>query len=84
MFWIVFLIGFLIICWPFILQILAPVGKLIIMITYIPVMWIFKLFRRTTTQAEEDKLEEDAAKFAALLLCLTILGLLTWWGFSTI
>lgn len=80
MFWIIAIIILLIICWPYILQLLAPVGKFILIITFVPVIWIFKLFRRPTTQAEEDKLGEDAAKVATLLLCITIIGLLTWWG----
>lgn len=80
MLWFLFAIGFIIILWPLILRILAPVGKFILIITFVPVIWIFKLFRRPTTQAEEDKLGEDAAKVATLLLCITIIGLLTWWG----
>lgn len=80
MFWIIAIIILLIVCWPYILQLLAPVGKFILIITFAPVIWIFKLFRRPTTQAEEDKLGEDAAKVATLLLCITIIGLLTWWG----
>lgn len=83
MLWFLFAIGLIIILWPLILRILAPVGKFILMIIFVPMIWILKLFRRPATQAEEDKLSEDAAKLATALLCLTIMGLVIWWGIQT-
>lgn len=84
MFWIIGLIIFLVICWPYILQLLAPVGKFILLLTYflfgVPVTWVLRIFRKPSTPEEEDKLSEDSTKIATLLLCLTIIGLLTWWA----
>lgn len=83
MFWIIGLIGFLVICWPYVLQLLAPVGKFILLLTYflfvVPVTWILRIFRKPSTPEEEDKLSEDSTKMAILLLFLTIIGLLIWW-----
>ena len=84
MFWIIAIIVLLVICWPFILHLLAPVAAFIITIIAAPCIWLLKAFRRPTTQAEEDKLSEDAAKLATILLCLTIMGLVIWWGIRTI
>lgn len=79
MFWIIGIIILLVICWPFILHLLAPVAAFIITIIAAPCIWILKAVRRPTTQAEEDKLSEDAAKAATLILFLIIFSLFIWW-----
>lgn len=83
MFWIIGLIGFLVICCPYVLHLLAPVGKFILLLTYflfgVPVTWVLRIFRKPSTPEEEDKLSEDSTKMAILLLFLTFIGLLIWW-----
>lgn len=78
MFWIIAIGILLFIIWPFILPLLAPVGTFLVVIASAPVVWVLKLIRRPKTQEEEDKLTKDAAKGATLLLCLLLIGLLTW------
>lgn len=83
MLWFLGIIGFVIILWPLIIQLLALIGNIILTVVGVPMIWIFRLFCRPTTQAEEDKMFEDFAKIATLLLCLAILGLIIWWGIRT-
>ena len=79
MFWIIAIIVLLVICWPYNQHHLAPDAAFIITIIAAPCIWILKAFRRPTTQAEEDKLSEDAAKAATLILFLIIFSLFIWW-----
>ena len=84
MFWFIAIVILLVILWPYVLPLLAPVGTFIVVITSAPVVWTLKLIRRPKTQEEEDKLTKDASKGAALLLCLLLIGLLTWLGIKSI
>lgn len=84
MLWVIAIIILLVIIWPYILPLLAPVGTFLLVIASAPVVWTLKLIRRPKTQEEEDKLTKDAAKGATLLLSLLIIGLLAWRGFSSI
>ena len=77
MLWVIAIIILLVIIWPYILPLLAPVGTFLVVIASAPVVWTLKLIRRPKTQ-EEEKLTKDAAKGATLLLCLLLIGLLTW------
>ena len=83
MLWFLVILGFIIILWPLILRILAPVGKIVLTVVTVPMIWIFRIFRRPTTQAEEDKMSDDLAKLTTLLVCLAIMGLVIWWGIRT-
>ena len=83
MLWFIALVILIVICWPYLIHFLAPVGTFIITIFAAPCVWILKAFRRPKTQAEEDKMTEDASKLAALLLCITVMGLVIWWGIRT-
>ena len=78
MFWIIALVILLVIVWPYILPLLTPVGNFILLIILAPVTGILRLIRRPKTQEEEDKLTKDSAMGAALLLCILVIGLLTW------
>ena len=78
MLWVIAIIILLVIIWPYILPLLAPVGTFLVVIASAPVVWTLTLIRRPKTQEEEDKLTKDAAKGATLLLCLLLIGLLTW------
>ena len=78
MFWFIAIVILLVILWPYVLPLLAPVGTFLVVIASAPVVWTLKLIRRPKTQEEEDKLTKDASKGAALLLCLLLIGLLTW------
>ena len=84
MLWVIAIIILLVIIWPFILPLLAPVGTFLVVIASAPVVWVLKLIRRPKTQEEEDKLTKDASKGAALLLYLLLIGLLTWLGIKSI
>ena len=84
MFWFIAIVILLVILWPYVLPLLAPVGTFLVVITSAPVVWTLKLIRRPKTQEEEDKLTKDASKGAALLLCLLLIGLLTWLGIKSI
>ena len=84
MFWFIAILILLVILWPYILPLLAPVGTFLVVIASAPVVWTLKLIRRPKTQEEEDKLTKDASKGAALLLCLLLIGLLTWLGIKSI
>ena len=78
MFWIIAIIILLVVCWPYLLAFLAPVGAFIVTIIAAPCIWILKIIRRPTTQAEEDVLSEDAAKIATVILFLIIVAILIW------
>ena len=78
MLWVIAIIILLVIIWPYILPLLAPVGTFLVVIASAPVVWTLKLIRWPKTQEEEDKLTKDAAKGVTLLLCLLLIGLLTW------
>ena len=84
MFWFIAILILLVILWPYVLPLLAPVGTFLVVIASAPVVWTLKLIRRPKTQEEEDKLTKDASKGAALLLCLLLIGLLTWLGIKSI
>ena len=84
LFWIIACIGFIVILWPAIAALLAPVCRLVMIIVFFPVEWILKRIRKPKTQEEENKLTVDAAKVATLLLSLLIIGLLAWRGISSI
>lgn len=84
MIWFIFIIGLLIICWPLILRLLAPVIAFFITVLASPCIWFLRIRRRPTTQDEEDKLSEDAAKAATVLLFMIITALLVWWIIRTI
>lgn len=84
MLWVIAIIILLVIIWPFILPLLAPVGTFLVVIASAPVVWVLKLIRRPKTLEEEDKLTKDAAKGATLLLCLLLIGQLTWLGIKSI
>lgn len=84
MFWFIAIVILLVILWPYVLPLLAPVGTFLVVIASAPVVWTLKLIRRSKTQEEEDKLTKDASKGAALLLCLLLIGLLTWLGIKSI
>ena len=84
MFWLIAIVILLVILWPYVLPLLAPVGTFLVVIASAPVVWTLKLIRRPKTQEEEDKLTKDASKGAALLLCLLLIGLLTWLGIKSI
>jgi 1,4-dihydroxy-2-naphthoate octaprenyltransferase len=84
MFWFIAIVILLVILWPYVLPLLAPVGTFLVVIASAPVVWTLKLIRRPKTQEEEDKLTKDASKGAALLLCLLLIGLLTWLGIKSI
>ena len=84
MFWIIAIIILIVVCWPFLVSLLAPVAAFIITIIAAPCVWILKALRRPTTQAEEDKLSEDAAKMAGVTLLIGVLLLLFWLIFRSI
>ena len=84
MFWFIAIVILLVILWPYVLPLLAPVGTFLVVIASAPVVWTLKLIRRPKTPEEEDKLTKDASKGAALLLCLLLIGLLTWLGIKSI
>lgn len=84
MFWFIAIVILLVFLWPYVLPLLAPVGTFLVVIASAPVVWTLKLIRRPKTQEEEDKLTKDASKGAALLLCLLLIGLLTWLGIKSI
>ena len=84
MFWFIAIVILLVILWPYVLPLLAPVGTFLVVIASAPVVWTLELIRRPKTQEEEDKLTKDASKGAALLLCLLLIGLLTWLGIKSI
>ncbi len=84
MFWLIAIVILLVILWPYVLPLLAPVGTFLVVIASAPVVWTLKLIRRPKTQEEEDKLTKDASNGAALLLCLLLIGLLTWLGIKSI
>lgn len=84
MFWFIAIVILLVILWPYVLPLLAPVGTFLVVIASAPFVWVLKLIRRPKTQEEEDKLTKDASKGAALLLCLLLIGLLTWLGIKSI
>ena len=84
MFWFIAIVILLVILWPYVLPLLAPVGTFLVVIASAPVVWTLKLIRKPKTQEEENKLTVDAAKVATLLLSLLIIGLLAWRGFSSI
>ena len=84
MFWLIAIVILLVILWPYVLPLLAPVDTFLVVIASAPVVWTLKLIRRPKTQEEEDKLTKDASKGAALLLCLLLIGLLTWLGIKSI
>ena len=84
MFWFIAIVILLVILWPYVLPLLAPVGTFLVVIASAPVVWTLKLIRRPKTQEEEDKLTKDASKGAALLLCLLLIGLHTRLGIKSI
>lgn len=78
MFWIIAIVILLVIIWPYILPLLAPVGTFLVLIASAPVIWTLKLIRKPQTQEEEDKLSKDASKGGFAILCLLFIGLMTW------
>lgn len=78
MFWLIAIVILLVICWPYILTLLAPVGTFLVVIASAPVVWTLKFIRRPKTQDEEDKLTKDASKGGFVILCLLIISLVTW------
>lgn len=84
MFWIIAIIILIVICWPFLVSLLSPVAALLVTVIAAPYVWILKIKRRPRTQAEEDKLSEDAAKMAGVTLLIGVLLLLFWLIFRSI
>lgn len=84
MLWIIAIIILLVIIWPYILPLLAPVGTVLMVIASAPVVWSLKLIRRPKTQEEEDKLTKDASKGGFVILCLLTIGLVTWIAINSI
>ena len=78
MLWVIAIIILLVIIWPYILPLLAPVGTFLVVIASAPVVWTLKLIRRPKTQEEEDKLTKDASKGGFVILCLVVIGLVAW------
>ena len=54
MLWVIAIIILLVIIWPYILPLLAPVGTFLVVIASAPVVWTLKLIRWPKTQEEED------------------------------
>ena len=84
MLWVIAIIILLVIIWPFILPLLAPVGTFLVVIASAPVVWVLKLIRRPKTQEEEDKLTKDASKGGFVILCLVVIGLVAWIAIKSI
>ena len=84
MLWVIAIIILLVIIWPYVLPLLAPVGTFLVVITSAPVVWTLKLIRRPKTQEEEDKLTKDASKGGFVILCLVVIGLVAWIAIKSI
>lgn len=85
MLWVIAIIILLVILWPYILPLLAPVGTFLVVIASAPVVWTLKLIRRPKTQEEEeDKLTKDASKGGFVILCLVVIGLVAWIAIKSI
>ena len=84
MLWVIAIIILLVIIWPYILPLLAPVGTFLVVIASAPVVWTLKLIRRPKTQEEEDKLTKDASKGGFVILCLVVIGLVAWIAIKSI
>ena len=84
MLWIIAIVILLVIIWPYILPLLAPVGTFLVVIASAPVVWTLKLIRRPKTQEEEDKLTKDASKGGFVILCLVVIGLVAWIAIKSI
>ena len=84
MFWIIAILILLVILWPYVLPLLAPVGTFLVVIASAPVVWTLKLIRRPKPQEEEDKLTKDASKGGFVILCLVVIGLEAWIAIKSI
>ena len=84
MLWVIAIIILLVIIWPYILPLLAPVGTFLVVIASAPVVWTLKLIRRPKTQEKEDKLTKDASKGGFVILCLVVIGLVAWIAIKSI
>ena len=84
MFWFIAIVILLVILWPYVLPLLAPVGTFLVVIASAPVVWTLKLIRRPKTQEEEDKLTKDASKGGFVILCLVVIGLVVWIAIKSI
>lgn len=84
MLWVIAILILLVILWPYILPLLAPVGTFLVVIASAPVVWTLKLIRRPKTQEEEDKLTKDASKGGFVILCLVVIGLVAWIAIKSI
>ena len=84
MLWVIAIIILLVIIWPYLLPLLAPVGTFLVVIASAPFVWVLKLIRRPKTQEEEDKLTKDASKGGFVILCLVVIGLVAWIAIKSI